>query len=142
MLAEFIRLAKNANGVIEMGTYALESSVIEGCNQFAKIYPVGLALAPSWWDKSLTLKNPTLNSCLGKHDKKSVLYISFGYVFSHLKRTASMLKLILGRYSSLPWNRPKSSLAQGIPIILWPLAQCDQAINAALLSTRKNPVAF
>jgi UDP:flavonoid glycosyltransferase YjiC (YdhE family) len=40
------------------------------------------------------------------------------------------------------WNSIVESLAQGVPRILWPLAQCDQAINAALLSTREAPVGF
>lgn len=40
------------------------------------------------------------------------------------------------------WNSITESIAQGVPMIMWPLVQCDQAINAANLSTREHPVAF
>ncbi|MCJ1438144.1 hypothetical protein MMC27_007531 [Xylographa pallens] len=40
------------------------------------------------------------------------------------------------------WNSISESLAQGVPLIVWPLSQSDQAINAAMLSTRERPVAF
>ena len=40
------------------------------------------------------------------------------------------------------WNSVSESLVQGIPLILWPLQQTDQAINSALLSTRKNALGF
>ena len=36
------------------------------------------------------------------------------------------------------WNSISKSLAQGIPLIAWLLAQCDQAANAALVSTGRN----
>ncbi|KAK4687554.1 hypothetical protein P7C73_g2564, partial [Tremellales sp. Uapishka_1] len=35
------------------------------------------------------------------------------------------------------WNSITESLAAGVPIIGWPLAHMDQALNAALLSTRE-----
>jgi hypothetical protein len=40
------------------------------------------------------------------------------------------------------WNGISESMAQGVPMILWPLAQSDQAGNAALLSLRQQPVGF
>lgn len=40
------------------------------------------------------------------------------------------------------WNSISESMAQGIPMILWPLQQSDQALNAALLSTRDDPLGF
>lgn len=40
------------------------------------------------------------------------------------------------------WNSIAEGLAQGIPLIVWPLTQSDQAINAAMLSTCDRPVAF
>ncbi len=40
------------------------------------------------------------------------------------------------------WNSIAEGLAQGIPLVVWPLTQSDQAINAAMLSTRDGPVAF
>ncbi|MCJ1287081.1 hypothetical protein MMC26_006429 [Xylographa opegraphella] len=40
------------------------------------------------------------------------------------------------------WNSISESLAQGVPLIAWPLSQSDQAINAAMLATGERPVAF
>ncbi|MCJ1391936.1 hypothetical protein MMC18_004803 [Xylographa bjoerkii] len=40
------------------------------------------------------------------------------------------------------WNSIAESLAQGVPMIAWPLSQSDQAINAAMLATGERPVAF
>ncbi|KAI8296212.1 hypothetical protein K4K59_004233 [Colletotrichum sp. SAR11_240] len=40
------------------------------------------------------------------------------------------------------FNSTVESLVQGIPLIGWPLAPGDNAINTAVVSTRKNPVAF
>ncbi|MCJ1398745.1 hypothetical protein MMC11_001946 [Xylographa trunciseda] len=40
------------------------------------------------------------------------------------------------------WNSISESLAQGVPMIVWPLSQSDQAINAAMLATGERPVAF
>lgn len=33
-------------------------------------------------------------------------------------------------------------MVAGVPMIIWPLAHNDQALNAALLSMRKDPLAF
>ncbi|RDW65261.1 hypothetical protein BP5796_09953 [Coleophoma crateriformis] len=40
------------------------------------------------------------------------------------------------------WNSTVESLAQGVPMIGWPMSQSDQAINVALCATRDKPVAF
>ncbi|KAK4687104.1 hypothetical protein P7C73_g3015, partial [Tremellales sp. Uapishka_1] len=40
------------------------------------------------------------------------------------------------------WNSISESLAAGVPMIGWPLAHSDQAVNAALLSTREKKLAF
>ena len=40
------------------------------------------------------------------------------------------------------WNSITESLAQGVPMIVWPLSRSDQAINAAMLATGKRPVAL
>lgn len=40
------------------------------------------------------------------------------------------------------WNSISESLAQGVPMIVWPLVQSDQPVNAALLATREKPLAF
>ncbi|KAK1973398.1 glucosyltransferase [Colletotrichum cereale] len=40
------------------------------------------------------------------------------------------------------WNSMMESFAQGIPIVGWPLAPGDNAINVALASTRNRPIAF
>lgn len=40
------------------------------------------------------------------------------------------------------WNSVSESLAQGVPIIAWPMSHGDQFMNAALLSTRDEPLAF
>ena len=40
------------------------------------------------------------------------------------------------------WNSISESMVQGIPMILWPLQQSDQSLNAALLSMRAEPVGF
>jgi hypothetical protein len=40
------------------------------------------------------------------------------------------------------WNSISESLAQGVPLICWPMSHSDQFMNAALLSTRDEPIAF
>ncbi|KAF4832801.1 UDP-glycosyltransferase 1 [Colletotrichum tropicale] len=40
------------------------------------------------------------------------------------------------------WNSMMESFVQGIPLVGWPLAPGDNAINVALASTRDRPVAF
>jgi len=40
------------------------------------------------------------------------------------------------------WNSISESLAQGVPMVCWPVSHGDQFMDAAVLSTRADPLAF
>ncbi|MCJ1323030.1 hypothetical protein MMC15_008381 [Xylographa vitiligo] len=178
MLYEMVKLAKNTDGVIVASSECLEEAVLTACSQFAKMYAVGIQLAPRGWSTKTRIQDDSIRSFLDKQSRHNVLFISFGSMFFPTTAPSHVLTLIStllslsfpfvfalggtlatdaipaeviervhhsGKVSSgTPggWNSITESLAQGVPMIVWPLSRSDQAINAAMLATGKRPVAL
>jgi len=79
-LGEFVRFTVNADGIIVASSYAIEGETLKACCQVSKskVYPVGVQLSPSGWERTLTVKNPSLATFLEMRETNSVLYIAFG----------------------------------------------------------------
>ncbi|KAF4818959.1 UDP-glycosyltransferase 76D1 [Colletotrichum siamense] len=106
---------------------ALVSALIEAKYPFVLVLGgmfAGKAIAPS--EISRINDSGVGYVCDRWVDQQSLLqHPSIGWLFAH------------GGF-----NSTVESLVQGIPLIGWPLAPGDNAINTAVVSTRQNPVAF
>jgi hypothetical protein len=78
MLGEIVKLGKNTDGAIIPSSYFLEAAIFEAYKQFTKPYPHGIQVAPFGWEKGHLIKDEAIRTFLDKHEKNTVLYISFG----------------------------------------------------------------
>jgi len=103
LLGEMVKLAHNVDGVISVSSEAIEGPTIAACNDYKKIYTVGVQVAPRVWDERLHVEDIEVEAFLGKQEKKSVLYISFGFG-NHPKNFLS--QLTFDQLHVLPCPRP------------------------------------
>jgi hypothetical protein len=78
-MAVMANLADETDGIIISSSYAIEGLVLEACEEFKKLYPVGIQIAPFGWEKGAVIQDENIRGYLDKQKKNSVLYISFGH---------------------------------------------------------------
>jgi hypothetical protein len=221
-MAVMTNLAKDADGIIVSSSHAVDGPVLDALQEFKKTYPVGIQVAPFAWEKGAVIRDEKVQEFLDRHERNSVIYISFGYEHLHFLcltplalqsrteadgtcsshffpvNTPEYVEALLDTLTGLEfpfivalggpsaansfpaeaisrinasgkglipngwvdqrgilqhpstgwflthagWNSISESLAQGVPMICWPMSHGDQFMDAALLSTREEPVAF
>ncbi|KAF5519386.1 UDP-glycosyltransferase 72B1 [Colletotrichum aenigma] len=154
MLRETVSLAKATDGVMCASSMALGGETIAACQTYATVSRIFhqkanfqalvSALIEVKYPFVLVLGGMFAGKAIDPSEISRINDSGVGYVCDRWMDQQSLLQ-----HPSIGWlfahggfNSTVESLVQGIPLIGWPLAPGDNAINTAVVSTRKNPVAF
>ena len=78
LVGGMLKLVQGTDGVIISSSHALEGETLASCQKYARIYPVGIQIAPTMWSKELQVNDPVVHGFLERHEPRSVIFISFG----------------------------------------------------------------
>jgi hypothetical protein len=76
-MAIMVDFSQIADGILATTSVALEREAVQACREYANVLIPGISVNPRAWSGSELAAGP-IKDFLDKHDKHTVLFISFG----------------------------------------------------------------